>query len=66
MNCPFLFLESLIKQSNVDAGYDSLPETSSQRISIGIILSYINYLFIYVCILQKANPAVGTRTQLSS
>ncbi|CAG2226596.1 unnamed protein product [Mytilus edulis] len=27
-------VESLIKQSNVDAGYDSCPETSSQRISL--------------------------------
>ncbi|CAG2223818.1 unnamed protein product [Mytilus edulis] len=30
-------LQSLIKQSNVDAGYDSCPETSSQRISLASV-----------------------------
>ncbi|XP_076088049.1 uncharacterized protein LOC143058442 [Mytilus galloprovincialis] len=29
--------KSLIKQSNVDAGYDSCPETSSQRISLASV-----------------------------
>ncbi|CAC5384139.1 unnamed protein product [Mytilus coruscus] len=35
-------LQSFTKQSNVDAGYDSCPETSSQRISLASVKNVFN------------------------